>query len=205
MSMASGLRFGPLGPRAAHLCIDMQTLFAERTDWHVPWLERVLPAVTRLAAARRERTVFTRFVPPERPEDAAGAWRRYYEYWRHMTGERLDPGLIQLVPSLATLVPPATVIDKAHYSPFKEQAFLRFLARLGADAMILSGGETDVCVLAAVMDAVDAGYRVILAEDALCSASDESHDAMLRQFGARFSQQIEVAPVEEILDGWRAR
>lgn len=88
-----------------------------------------------------------------------------------MTGERLDPRLIQLVPTLAALVPPATVSDKAHCSPFKEQAFLRFLGRLGADAMILSGGETDVCVLAAV---TDAGYRVILAEDALCSASDES-------------------------------
>jgi len=50
-----------------------QTLFAERTDWHVPWLERVLPTGTRLSEARRERTVFTRFVPPERPEDAAGA------------------------------------------------------------------------------------------------------------------------------------
>ena len=104
-------------------------------------------------------------------KDAAGAWRRYYAHWRHMTGERLDPRLIQLVPTLAALVPPATVSDKAHCSPFKEQAFLRFLGRLGADAMILSGGETDVCVLAAV---TDAGYRVILAEDALCSASDES-------------------------------
>lgn len=183
----------------------MQTLFAERTDWHVPWLERVLPTVTRLSEARRERTVFTRFVPPERPEDAAGGWRRYYAHWRHMTGERLDPRLIQLVPPLAALVPPAIVIDKAHYSPFKERAFLRVLGRLGPDALIISGGETDVCVLAAVMDAVDAGYRVILAEDALCSVSDKSHDAMLRQFGARFSQQIEVAPVEEILDGWRAR
>jgi nicotinamidase-related amidase len=46
---------------------------------------------------------------------------------------------------------------------------------------------------------------VILAEDALCSVSDESHDAVLRQFGTRFSQQIEVAPVEEILDGGGAR
>ena len=109
--------------------------------------------------------------------------------------------LIQLVPPLAALVPPAIVIDKAHYSPFKERAFLRVLGRLGPDALIISGGETDVCVLAAVMDAVDAGYRVILAEDALCSVSDESHDAMLRQFGARFSQQIEVAPIEEILNG----
>jgi len=29
---------------------------------------------------------------------------------------------------------------------------------------------------------------VVLAEDALCSVSDDSHDAMLRHFGARFSQ-----------------
>jgi nicotinamidase-related amidase len=59
--------------------------------------------------------------------------------------------------------------------------------------------------LAAVKDAVDAGYRVILAEDALYSVSDESHDAMLRHFASRFSQQIEVAPTDEILDGWHAR
>jgi hypothetical protein len=60
-SMGSDLRFGPLGPQAVHLCVDMQTLFAERTDWHVPWL---LPPVTRLAQAPRERTVFTRLCRP---------------------------------------------------------------------------------------------------------------------------------------------
>ena len=120
-----------------------------------------------------------------------------------MTGERLNPRLIELVPPLLVLAPPAIVIDKTHYSPFKEAAFLRTLGRLKADALVISGGETDVCVLAAVMDAVDAGYRVVLAEDALCSASDESHDAMLRHFGARFSQQVEVASTEEILAGWR--
>jgi hypothetical protein len=43
--MASAFRFGPLGPGAVHLCVDMQTLFIERTDWHVPWLEHVLPAI----------------------------------------------------------------------------------------------------------------------------------------------------------------
>jgi nicotinamidase-related amidase len=204
MPMAAGIRFGPLGPNAIHLCVDMQTLFAERTDWHVPWLERVLPSVARFAEARRARTIFTRFVPPARPEDAAGSWRRYYAHWRHMTGDRIDPRLIQLVPPLAALAPPALVIDKMHYSPFKEPAFLKAIARLGTDALVITGGETDVCVLAAVMDAIDAGYRVILAEDALCSVSDESHDAMLRHFGSRFSQQVEVASSEEILDDWRA-
>jgi hypothetical protein len=34
-----------------------------------------------------------------------------------MTGERLDPCLIQLVPPLAALTPPAIIIDKSHYSP----------------------------------------------------------------------------------------
>ena len=65
------------------------------------------------------------------------------------------------------------------------------------------GAETDVCVLAAVMDAIDLGYRMVLAEDALCSVSDESHDALLRHFSARFGQQVEVASTDEILADWR--
>jgi nicotinamidase-related amidase len=52
------------------------------------------------------------------------------------------------------------------------------------------------------LDAAVAGYRVVLADDALCSVSDESHDAMVRHFGSRFSQQIEVASSEEILASW---
>ena len=200
--MASALRFGPLSQGTVHVCIDMQTLFAERTDWHVPWLERVLPAVTKLAEASRERTIFTRFMPPNKPDEAIGAWRRYYERWRHMTCDQINPRLIELVPPLAALVPPAVVIDKAYYSPFKEAAFLHALRRLQADTLVITGAETDVCVLAAVMDAVDEGYRVILAEDALCSVSDESHDAMLRHFSSRFSQQIEVASTNEILAAW---
>ena len=104
--MTAGLRFGPLGHGTVHLCIDMQTLFAERTDWHVPWLERILPTVVKLAEARRKRTIFTRFVPPANPAEAGGAWRRYYEHWRNMTSDRLEPRLIGLVPPLATLVPP---------------------------------------------------------------------------------------------------
>jgi nicotinamidase-related amidase len=162
-----------------------------------------LPTVIRLTKARPGRTVFTRFVPPENPQETSGAWRRYYEHWRHMTREQLNPELIELVPPLAALAPPAIVVDKWHYSPFEEPAFTQTLAVQGADCLVITGAETDVCVLAAVMDAVDAGYRVVLAEDALCSVSDESHDALLRLFSARFSQQIEVASTDEILASWR--
>lgn len=95
-----------------HLAIDMQALFAEATPWAVPWLPRVLPNVLAIAERHAERTIFTRFVPPASPDEAAGAWRGYYEHWRDMTRERLDPRLLDLVEPLRSLVPPARVIDK---------------------------------------------------------------------------------------------
>jgi len=42
----------------------------------------------------------------------------------------------------------------------------------------------------------------VIASDALCSASDEAHDALLQLFNQRFQQQIEVAPADAILDAW---
>jgi nicotinamidase-related amidase len=66
----------------------------------------------------------------------------------------------------------------------------------------VSGGETDVCVLATVMSAVDLGYRIVLATDALCSASDRTHDALLLLYRERYSQQIATATTEQILQAW---
>jgi nicotinamidase-related amidase len=200
--MADGLPYGPISGGAIHLCIDMQTMFAERTDWHVPWMERVLPTVERMARAHPDRTVFTRFVPPARPENVRGTWRRYYERWRHMTRDRIDPDLIDLVPPLKALVPPATVIDKQHYSPFAEPELHAFLVQRSVDTLVVTGAETDVCVLAAVLDAVDLGYRVILARDALCSVSDKTHDALMTLYQERFGQQIEAASADVILGLW---
>jgi nicotinamidase-related amidase len=162
------LPFGPLTDRTVHLCVDMQNLFALDTPWHTPWMVRVLPIVTRIAERHPERTVFTRFVPPQRPDRMPGSWRCYYERWRDLTLERIDPGLLDLVAPLAALAPPAAVIDKRVYSPFSEPELPALLSRRGTGSLVVTGAETDVCVLAAVLDAVDLGYRVVLATDALC-------------------------------------
>ena len=70
-------------------------------------------------------------------------------------------------------------------------------------ALIVSGSETDVCVLATVLGAVDIGYRVIVVRDALCSSSDEGHDMLMRLYHTRFSEQIETADAEAILSRWQ--
>ena len=54
-----------------------------------------------------------------------------------------------------------------------------------------------------MLGAIDYGYRVIIATDALCSSADSTHDAMLEIYGSRFGMQVETASVEEILESWR--
>jgi nicotinamidase-related amidase len=131
--MADTLLPIPLTERTVHLCIDMQRIFAPGGPWAAPWMERVLPVVTEVAGRSPERTVFTRFVTPQQPEAMPGMWQRYYRRWRETTRDRIDPSLLDLVPSLARLAPPATVIDKTRYSAFAEPQLLQHLRERGAD------------------------------------------------------------------------
>jgi len=68
----------------------------------------------------------------------------------------------------------------------------------------VTGSETDVCVLATVLGAVDHGYRVIVVTDAVCSSSDEGHDAMLKLYRERYSLQIEAVGHPLGLDSLKA-
>jgi nicotinamidase-related amidase len=141
----------PLTERSVHLCVDMQRIFSAEGPWPTPWMDRVLPVVAELASRHPERTVFTRFIPPERPDQMPGMWQRYYTKWRVATRECLDFRLLELMPPLAALCPPATVLDKTRYSALAEPRLLANLREREADALIVSGSETDVCVLATVL------------------------------------------------------
>ena len=196
------LPHGPLGTEAVHLCVDMQRMFAERTDWHTPGMARVRPVVHRIAARFPERTLFTRFIPPRDPGDAQGSWRRYYARWKSMTLDQLGAGMVDLVPELAALVPPAEVLDERVYSPWLGTGLDQRLRRRGVDTVVVTGGETDVCVFATVLGALDRGYRAVVVTDGLCSSADETHDAALRLYESRFGQQLETATAETVLAAW---
>jgi nicotinamidase-related amidase len=200
--MGEALRYGPLTNRTVHLCVDMQELYAQETPWHTPWMARVLPVIHNIADHHREQTVFTRFIPPIKPEEMPGTWRRFYERWRELTRERIPPMLLDLVPPLKALAPPAVVVDKMLYSAFSAPALHQHLQKHGVDSLVITGAETDMCVLATVMDAVDLGYRVVLPTDALCSSSDTTHDALMTLYHQRFSLQIETADSETVLECW---
>lgn len=188
---------------AVHLCVDMQRIFSRGGIWETPWMDRVLPTIVDLVARHPERTVFTRFVTPESAGKAPGQWQNYFRRWKDATRQAMDVSQLELVPELARFAPPAAVIDKPTYSAFFRSSLANFLTAKGVRTVIVSGAETDVCVLSTVLDAVNIGFRVLLVEDALCSSSDAGHDALMTMYRVRFSEQIDLITAERLIDIWR--
>jgi hypothetical protein len=81
---------------------------------------------------------------------------------------------------------------------FTNRRWHRFCRKRASARLLFTGAETDVCVLATVLDAVDLGFRIVIVEDALCSSSDAGHDALMTLYRTRFSEQIELIKTAEL-------
>ena len=197
-------RLRSLDQGTVHVVIDMQRVFAEATEWRVPAIAEVMAPVLTLVGAHPRETIFTRFMAPPTIEQASGDWQRFYGRWRSVVGDRIDSAMFDLMDPLLRFTPPAEVCDKTTYSAFASAAFVASLAKRPTQTLVLSGVETDVCVLATALDAIDRGLHVVLAADALTSWSEPGHRAALEAIYPRFDQQIDIATTAAILAAWPA-
>jgi nicotinamidase-related amidase len=188
---------------AVHLCTDMQNIFAPGGLWATPWMERVLPTIADIVSRYQARTIFTRFITPQQPQDRPGQWQNYFRRWAQATRDHLPPSALDLVPALARYVPPCRIVDKPAYSAFSYPALASLLIEKGVGTVVITGAETDVCVLSTVLAAVDLGFRVVIVEDALCSSSDVGHDALMTMYRTRFHGQVDLVTAEELAEFWR--
>lgn len=199
VAASNGLLHGPLSAGTVHVCLDMQNLFGPTGPWATPWMERVLPVTVQLSRHYEGRTIFTRFIPPASADDEIGVWRRFYRRWEEVTRPHLQPKMLDVVDELLAVGKHVPVIDKGRFSAFSALAFHEALNARRADTLILSGAETDMCVLATAFGAIDAGFRVIIVEDAVCSSSDEGHDALMTLYRHRFAEQVETVGSDILL------
>lgn len=195
---------GRIGERAVHLCIDMQRLFQPGGPWAAPWTEMIEPKIAKIVEQSPAHTIFTRFIPARSPNEARGAWRWLYEKWKDVTLENLDPNLVRLIDKFERYVPPGLCFDRLTYSAFADGRLYQILSERRVNTLIISGAETDVCVLATVLSAVDLGYRTIVVRDAIASSSDETHGALVKLYATRFSSQIELSDAAAVLKAWAA-
>jgi nicotinamidase-related amidase len=182
----------------------MQNIFAPGGLWETtPWMERVLPTIVSIVSRHQARTIFSRFITPQDPEDRPGQWRDYFRRWQQATRQHLPASALELVPALARYVPPARIVDKPAYSAFSNPNLASLLMEKSVRTVVITGAETDVCVLSTVLSAVDLGFRVVIVEDALCSSSDVGHDALMTMYRTRFHGQVDLATAEELREFWR--
>jgi nicotinamidase-related amidase len=191
--------FGPIPSSALHIVVDMQELFRSHPEWGTQALTEIIPPIQRLLTARPERACFSRFIPARHADQAHGTWQRFYRRWASVTLDRLDVAQLEVVRELRPWA--ARLADKSGYSALANAELRK--AAIAARELILTGVETDVCVLATAIDAVEAGLRVVLAIDALTSASQSCHAKALDILHDRFDQQIELATVDQIVQAWQ--
>jgi nicotinamidase-related amidase len=191
-----------LGANTVHVVVDMQRLFAEETGWRVPTIETVIPNIQRLVGHRASRALYTRFVTPANADAANGVWQRFYRRWPQVTTTQLSPTLFDLMAPLAAKAPATAQIDKEGFSSFSAADFTAALDRLKARTLVLSGVETDACVFATAIDAIDRGHHVIIATDAVTSFSLEAHRAALDHILPRYAPLIDLAATSDIIAAW---
>lgn len=200
--MATTRGLEDLGPATLHVVVDMQRMFSEKTEWQVPAMAQILPGIQTLVRVHGTETVFTRFVTPYCLQDAPGQWQVYYGRWRSMVGDRMAAEMIEIIDPLRRLATPAVIFDKTTYSAFGSASFISCVSQRNIRSLVLTGVETDVCVLATALEAVDRGLRVVVAADAVTSSSPAGHRATLDAVLPRLDQQIQVATIEEIIAAW---
>ncbi len=202
VEIISGLKFGPLGKNSIHLCIDMQLMFAFETKWASESIWKALPGVVAVCSRYAARTVFTRFLCPQNLDETSGQWTHFYADATEMLGGNMNPQLMDLLPEVKRFCPPACIVDRKVFSAFASQRLRELLAQRSIDTLVISGFETDVCVLATILTAVDRGFRVVVVKDAIASSNADGEKAAINGVLPRFDQQIEVINSELLFDSW---
>ncbi|MBE6377270.1 MAG: isochorismatase family protein [Lentisphaerae bacterium] len=97
-----------------------------------------------------------------------------------VVSEQYPKGLGNTVPEISAWLPgSAPVIEKNCFSVFGSPEFNTFLSSKKREVLIFTGVEMHVCMLQSVLDALSAGYEVIVVADAVGSRKNSDRDLAL--------------------------
>ena len=140
--------------------------------------------------------VFFTTIAYEDPARDAGYWGKKVPWLEHC---RAGTRLVEIDPSLERQ-PTEPVIVKKFPSSFYGTALEEMLRKQGVDTLVLCGCTTSVCVRATALDAMQHGYRAIVAAEAVGEFDAGIHALNLADLNARYA---DVMPVDEIVHALR--
>lgn len=175
--------------------IDRQKVFAQ-SEWST-WAcadgtyYDTDEAFLKLAEAYGERVVYTRYVAPDKPQDA---WVEYFKDWPQFLVPPDDP-MYDFTDETALLAKGHPVVTKTTFGKWGEE-----LAQAigGAKKIALCGVATDCCVMLTALAAADDGIAVRLVADACAGSTPDNQRLALEAMGL-FAPLITVTDSAAIL------
>jgi maleamate amidohydrolase len=107
---------------------------------------------------------------------------------------------VEVDPRLAPR-PGEPVISKLFASSFFGTNLATMLTAAGADTVVVTGASTSGCVRATVVDAMQYGYRVVVAEDGVADRAPGAHAASLTDMQAKYAEVMSLADTIGWLEG----
>ena len=173
--------------RPAVLVIDMHRGSVDPPGTvYVPEAAAIVPAVARLLQAARSSGVPVVFVVHQIRPDGSDARSPFWAE-AESVGDLYPNVREQVVGSrwteLADGLEPRDgdhVLPKKRYGAFSGNDLHFLLRNLGVETLVLTGVETEICVLATAYHAFNDDYRVVVASDGTAGLEPELADAALR-------------------------
>jgi maleamate amidohydrolase len=131
-------------------------------------------------------------------------------------GARVAAAFLAKVPALRTLAPGTRwprvdariaprpgepVLAKLFASAFFGTPLQALLASQGADTVVVCGASTSGCVRATVVDALQHGYRVVVAREGVADRASGPHEAALFDIDAKYGDVVGVDEAVALLRG----
>jgi len=203
----------------AVVVIDMQPIFfANGSPWgnNEALSSSLLPAIKNvlssffLFADNPKQAVFTQFITSAVPNEGTGSWSYYYAEDNEakvtiseLVKNGLDPEfLLSVMPELNQWSNQSSVVNKTTAGAFASPQFNKLWdTDLNAtQTMVFLGVESDFCVAATVLSALDAGYFVVIVSDGVGSSQPNSGQASLDYLFRRFDHQLRFVTSDELVD-----
>ncbi len=88
--------------------------------------------------------------------------------------EQYPKGLGQTVPQIRAAAGDSPVLEKMHFSAWRDDAIHAYIEKLHRPAVVIAGVEAHVCVLQTALDMAGAGLDVTVVADAISSRHPDS-------------------------------
>ena len=93
------------------------------------------------------------------------------------------------------------VLLKLFASAFFGTPLPALLASHGCDTVVVCGASTSGCVRATAVDALQHGYRVVVAREAVADRSPAAHEASLADIDAKYGDVVTLGEAQTLLHG----